>query len=119
MPFLASGSPEASVLVLAFPFALDFGFSAFLGVLLGFRRFGAEIVAAIELYLKFFVEAIRLLPSLKLVARLLGFFFVCAKIEQHIGVGHRESLRCDSAASQDGPALADATWAVFLVFRNR
>jgi hypothetical protein len=50
--------------------------------------------AAIELHLELFVEAKCLFPSLEFVARLLGFFFVRAKIEEHIGVGHRESLRC-------------------------
>jgi hypothetical protein len=40
------------------------------------------------------------------VARLLGFFFVRAKIEEHIGVGHRESLRCAQPQVKMGVGLA-------------
>jgi CrcB protein len=77
-------------------FWLRFGLRllCFFGRLFGFGCFRAKVFATIKLYLQLFIEAKRLFPSFKLVARLLGFLFVGAKIEQHIRVGHKESLRC-------------------------
>jgi hypothetical protein len=60
----------------------------------GFFGFCRGFVATIEFYLELFVEAEGLLPALELVAGLLCFFFV-GELENHVGVGHVRSLRCD------------------------
>ena len=58
-------------------------------------------VAAIEFHLELFIEAEGLLPAFEFVAGLLCFFFV-RELENHIGVGHIRSLRCDSRQVKKG-----------------
>jgi hypothetical protein len=93
-------------------FRFGLGFGGFFRRLCGFGWFRGRVVvfAAIELYLELFVEAKCLLPTLEFVARLLGFFFVRAKIEEHVGVGHRESLRCAQPQVKMWVALARFSW---------
>ena len=84
---------------LGFGFFLGFGlwFFGFRGLSWLFCLCGLGfglVLGTFELELQFFVEAKSLLPAFEFVARELGFLFVGAKIEEHVGVGHKNSLRC-------------------------
>ena len=75
--------------VLGFAFAFGFGFFGLGGH--GFRGWRA-VGGAFEFEEQLFVEAKGLLPSFQFVAGKLGFFFVLAKVELHVNVGHGFSL---------------------------
>jgi len=75
--------------VLGFRFAFGFWFFGFGGD--GFRL-GRTIGGAFKFVEQLFVEAKGLLPDFQFVASELGFFFVLAKIELHVNVGHGFSL---------------------------
>ncbi len=70
-----------------------FGFWRFRGLGGWLRAFFFLGFTAIEFVLQLFVEAEGLLPALQFVARQLGFLFLCAEVKEHVGVGHKMSLR--------------------------
>ena len=75
--------------ILGFRFALSFGFFGCGGY--GFLG-GNAVARALEFVEQLFVEAKGLLPDFQFVAGELGFFFVLAKVELHVNVGHGFSL---------------------------
>jgi len=75
--------------VLGFAFAFGFGFFGFGGYGL---RSGFPVGGAFEFVEQLFVEAKGLFPDFQFVAGELSFFFVLAKVELHVNVGHGFSL---------------------------
>jgi len=75
--------------VFGFRFAFCFRFFGLGGY--GFCR-GFAVGGAFKFVEQLLVEAKRLFPGFEFVAGELGFFFVLAKVELHVNVGHGFSL---------------------------
>ena len=58
-------------------------------------------VAPIELYQDFFIRSEGLFPAFEFVAGFLRFCFV-GELENHVGVSHVRSLRCDERQVKNG-----------------
>ena len=87
-------------------FGLVFALALGLVRLFGFTRLGAVFRGssggdAFKFEEEFLVEAVSLLPTLKLVARLLSLFFVFCEVKLNISVGHEISLRLAGGVSQE------------------